>query len=73
MLLIGGAPFGEEIVMWWNFVGRSHEEIEAFRAEWETEGDRFGSVQGYTGVRQRIPAPALPGVRLRPRGRRGSR
>jgi len=73
MVLIGGAPFEEELVMWWNFVGRSHEEIETFRAEWEAEGDRFGVVEGYTGVRQRIPAPALPGVRLRPRGRRGSR
>ncbi len=27
MLLLGGPPFGEEIVMWWNFVGRSHDEI----------------------------------------------
>ena len=27
LLLLGGPPFGEPIVMWWNFVGRSHEEI----------------------------------------------
>ena len=73
VVLIGGEPFEEEIVMWWNFVARTHEEIEAFRAEWEAEGDRFGAVEGYTGVRQRIPAPALPGVRLRPRGRHGRR
>ena len=31
-LLIGGEPLGEQIVMWWNFVGRSHEEIVAYRA-----------------------------------------
>ncbi len=71
VVLLGGVPFEEAIVMWWNFVGRSHEEIEIFRADWEAEGDRFGVVDGYTGVRQRIPAPPLPGVRLRPRGRLG--
>ena len=37
LLVLGGPPFGESIVMWWNFVGRSHEEIVAFRAEWEAQ------------------------------------
>ena len=37
VLLIGGAPLGEKIVMWWNFVGRSHEEIVAYRAQWQAE------------------------------------
>jgi redox-sensitive bicupin YhaK (pirin superfamily) len=32
-LLIGGAPLGERIVMWWNFIGRSHDEIVQFREE----------------------------------------
>ena len=27
VLLLGGAPFEESIVMWWNFVGRSNEDI----------------------------------------------
>ena len=36
-LLIGGEPLGEQIVMWWNFVGRSHDEIVAYRAEWMAE------------------------------------
>jgi quercetin 2,3-dioxygenase len=35
VLLLGGAPLGEQIVMWWNFIGRSHEEIVAFRANWQ--------------------------------------
>ena len=34
LLLLGGPPFGEAIVMWWNFVGRSHEEVAGFREEW---------------------------------------
>lgn len=66
VLLIGGEPFAEEIVMWWNFVGRDHDEIAAFRKEW-MEGDGFGTVRGYDGAP--LPAPALPGVRLKPRGR----
>ncbi|YAL82023.1 pirin family protein [Dermacoccaceae bacterium W4C1] len=37
VILIGGVPLGEEIVMWWNFVGRSHEEIVDFRARYQQE------------------------------------
>ncbi len=71
ILLLGGEPFEEEIVMWWNFVGRSHDEILAYRQGWEAGTIRFGSVKGYAGPVARIPAPPLPAVRLRPRGRRG--
>ena len=66
-VLLGGTPFGEEIVMWWNFVGRSHDEIVAFRDEWQREGERFGRVDGYTGKVARLPAPALPNAQIRPR------
>lgn len=37
LVLLGGEPLGEDIVMWWNFVGRSHEEIAAFRARYQAE------------------------------------
>lgn len=37
LLLLGGVPFGEQIVMWWNFVGRSHEEVAAYRARYQRE------------------------------------
>ena len=50
VLLLGGPPFEESIVMWWNFVGRSHEEIVAFRAEWQDQLTRDGSVAGVVGV-----------------------
>jgi redox-sensitive bicupin YhaK (pirin superfamily) len=36
-LLIGGEPLNEQIIMWWNFVGRSHEEIVAWRAAYQAE------------------------------------
>ncbi|MFG2409912.1 pirin family protein [Streptomyces brevispora] len=66
LMLVGGEPFEEEIVMWWNFIGRSHEEIEEARQAW-AEGSRFGEVHGYDGGR--LPAPELPPVALKPRGR----
>jgi quercetin 2,3-dioxygenase len=68
VLLIGGTPFDESLVMWWNFIGRSHEDIEQARDEWEKATDRFGHVEGHDG--QVIPAPPLPHVRLTPRRRR---
>jgi len=37
LLLLGGPPFGEPIVMWWNFIGRDHDEIVRFRAEWQEQ------------------------------------
>ncbi|GGC91302.1 hypothetical protein GCM10011512_17960 [Tersicoccus solisilvae] len=83
-LLIGGVPLGEQIVMWWNFVGRTHEEVVAYRSAWQAEigaeppdpapspdtgdgpAERFGPYPA--GHPAPLPAPALPTVRLRPRG-----
>ncbi|MFD1146701.1 pirin family protein [Saccharothrix hoggarensis] len=66
VILLGGEPLGEDLVMWWNFVGRDHDEIVRFRDQWEARSDRFGHVVGYPG--DRLPAPPLPMGRLRPRG-----
>jgi redox-sensitive bicupin YhaK (pirin superfamily) len=52
--LLGGAPFREEILMWWNFVARTDEEMETARRDWET-GSRFGVVRGYPGGRLAAP------------------
>lgn len=68
-LLLGGPPFTEELVMWWNFVGRSHDDIATYRELWQTNDARFGDVQGYSGTPARLPAPPLPNGRLKPRPR----
>lgn len=87
LLLIGGTPMESDLVMWWNFVGGSHEEIVEARRAWQAEigdgvavsaggdglsgGDgssvpaRFGTVLGYDGAP--LPAPPMPGGRLRAR------
>jgi quercetin 2,3-dioxygenase len=72
VLLLGGEPFAERIVMWWNFIGRSHDEIVAMRNDWNnglTGGptDRFGVVNGFDG--NPLFAPELPHLELKPRGR----
>jgi len=64
-ILLGGAPFEEQLVMWWNFVGRSHEDIVQAREDWMA-GRRFGVVRGYDG--DPLPAPPTPTTRLKPRG-----
>ena len=67
VVLLGGVPFSEQLLMWWNFVGRSHDEIVAYRQLWEDADERFGAVQGYQGTPARLPAPPLPTTPLRPR------
>lgn len=50
-VLIGGQPLNEQIVMWWNFVGRSHEEIETWRRAYMEE-------MGFTAPSADSPLPA---------------
>jgi quercetin 2,3-dioxygenase len=57
LLLLGGEPFESPILMWWNFVARTRDEIDAARSDWESAAERFGD----TGSRlPRIPAPPTP-------------
>jgi len=65
-LLLGGEPYEERLVMWWNFIGADHEDVVAARHDWMT-GDRFGAVAGFVGAP--LPAPTMPATRLRPWGR----
>ncbi|MCW2817354.1 MAG: pirin family protein [Marmoricola sp.] len=74
LLLLGGPPFGERIVMWWNFIGRTHDEVAAHRREWEARLDpgettRSGRFElPVDDPREPLHAPVLPGVRLVSRG-----
>jgi redox-sensitive bicupin YhaK (pirin superfamily) len=44
-LLLGGRPFDEPILMWWNFVARTRDEVSAARRQWAADDDRFGDVR----------------------------
>ena len=72
LLLLGGPPFGESIVMWWNIVARTHEEVVEWRSRWQDQITDTGLVDGWFGVpvgdeRAPIPAPPLPNARLKER------
>lgn len=75
LILLGGTPLNERIVMWWNFVGRTHEDIVAAREDYMRElsdprtahnGPRFGPFPVATPAA--LPAPTLPRTRLIARG-----
>ncbi|MCW2933269.1 MAG: pirin [Actinomycetia bacterium] len=63
--VVGGVPLGERLVMWWNFVGRTAEEIASARDSWVAGDGRFGEVRGYPGTP--LAAPPLPPGTLQPR------
>lgn len=58
ILLLGGEPLGEEVLMWWNFVGRTKEELRQAVEEWNAADARFGSVPG--SEQSPTPAPKMP-------------
>ncbi len=62
LLAIGGEPFGEEILLWWNFVARTRDEMEVATRDWN-DGSRFGRVQGARGAP--LVAPDIGTLRLR--------
>lgn len=64
-ILLGGVPMTEQIVMWWNFIGRSHQEIVEARNLWNSRATRFGQFEDEIGGF--IPAPELPNLILQPR------
>ena len=76
--MLAGDPYGEDLLMFWNFVGEDESAVRAAREDWEdadARARRFGVVEGYPGFEgaptraqiDRIPSPPMPSVKLRPR------
>ena len=57
LILLGGVPFESPILMWWNFVGRTREEIDAATKSWNRDDGRFGTVASELGRIPAIPTP----------------
>ncbi|QGS34230.1 pirin family protein [Corynebacterium xerosis] len=81
LVLLAGDPYGEDLLMFWNFVGEGESAVRAAREDWEdadARARRFGVVEGYPGFEgeptraqiDRIPSPPMPSVKLRPRRRK---
>lgn len=60
-LLLGGTPFPEAILMWWNYVARTRDEISAAHAEWTDRSPRFGTVASPLDRIDVGPPPWTPG------------
>ena len=48
ILLLGGQPFGQPVLLWWNFVGRTQDDMAEALADWQAspnQGGRFGTVR----------------------------
>lgn len=58
VLLLGGLPFESPILLWWNFVGRTQEELAQARQQWIDQDARFGDIPSYEGGR--LEAPVMP-------------
>ena len=63
LLWLGGEPFESAILLWWNLVGRTAEELSLAREQWVEQAPRFGTVPDYDGPR--LEAPMFPD-RMRP-------
>ena len=62
LLLLGGIPFTEKIVMWWNFIARTGEEIAEARERWQAElaGEPTPTAASGTGSFRPGPVGAVP-------------
>jgi redox-sensitive bicupin YhaK (pirin superfamily) len=72
VLLLGGEPLNERVIMWWNFMGRTHEEIVQFRSQWQAQALADRDAEGPFGLfpaqwTEVLPAPELPNGQLKPR------
>ena len=57
VLLLGGEPFPEPVLIWWNYVARTQQEVEQAGRDWNAESERFGQVASPLA---RIPSPVPP-------------
>lgn len=61
LFLVGGPPFEESILMFWNFVGRTRDEIVEAANQWNASDPRFGEVSAYP--RGRLSSPPVGPIR----------
>ena len=57
-LLLGGTKLNEQVMMWWNFVGRTKSELQTYVSEWNSGDERFGKVVDDN--RAPTPSPVMP-------------
>jgi redox-sensitive bicupin YhaK (pirin superfamily) len=56
-VLVGGQPFAERVLMWWNFVARTQDEIAEMWLRWAAGDERFGDVASPVAPIEVAPPP----------------
>ncbi|MEN6669323.1 pirin family protein [Psychrobacter sp. B38] len=57
LMVIGGEPLNNKVLLWWNFVADNKQELEQSIIDWNNGHKRFGEVDS---TMERLPAPELP-------------
>jgi redox-sensitive bicupin YhaK (pirin superfamily) len=57
IVLVGGRPLHEPVLMWWNFVARTKSEITKACGDWNNAAPYLGEVKGDVGTRLSAPMP----------------
>lgn len=65
IMLLGGEPLAEQVLMWWNFVAYSRDDLAQAVADWNGGHPRFGTIDLRGTGLQRIDAPDLPQTAVR--------
>ncbi len=59
-LLVGGVPFDQPVLMWWNYVARTRDEITTAHRDWTERAVRFGHVDSQLPRYEIGPPPWTP-------------
>ncbi len=62
VLVVGGAPFESPRILWWNFVGRTHDDVAAAASDWTNGSERFPPVRATQ--LEKLVMPSLDGLHL---------
>jgi redox-sensitive bicupin YhaK (pirin superfamily) len=57
LVLVGGEPLNEPVLLWWNFVARTKDELSRASRDWNDAAAYLGEVRGYDGPRLVAPLP----------------
>jgi redox-sensitive bicupin YhaK (pirin superfamily) len=57
IVVVGGLPLAEDVLMWWNFVARTKDELSQASRDWNAGAAYLGEVRGYDGERLTAPLP----------------
>ncbi|MDO5059826.1 MAG: pirin-like C-terminal cupin domain-containing protein [Neisseria sp.] len=65
IMLLGGEPLAEPVLMWWNFVAYKAEDLQQAVDDWNNHHPRFGEIDLTGTGLKRLVAPDVPEAKMR--------